>query len=287
MTGFGKASLVLNERTINIEARSVNSKFLDFRVKMPTELSKLEFDLKKMVNDKLVRGKVDIYIEISKLENGVEEVINKEVFQRFFDQIKDITKDYNLSDAEIVQAVLKIPAIYDYTESLFTEDQLNAILMASNAALEALNDFRATEGQSIYNDFKLRINNIQQAAIEVEPFEQQRIVKLRDKFVSGLEESFPNQSYDDSRLEQELIFYIEKLDITEEKVRLDQHCKYFLEVMDTDELSKGKKLAFIAQEIGREINTLGSKANAYEIQKLVVTMKDDLEKVKEQVANIM
>lgn len=287
MTGFGKASLSLNERTVNIEVRSVNSKFLDFRAKLPTDLATLEFELKKMVNDQLLRGKVDMLIEISKVENGIEEVINKEAFRNFFTQISTIVADYNISDADIVQAILKIPAIYDSTHTEFTQEQLQQVIAAANSALKALNEFRAEEGRSIYEDFKLRIRNIRQASVEIGPFENQRIVRLREKLVSSLEENFPNQNYDESRLEQELIFYIEKLDITEEKVRLEQHCKYFLEVLESAEISKGKKLAFIVQEIGREINTLGSKANAYEIQKIVVTMKDDLEKIKEQVANIM
>lgn len=287
MTGFGKASLNLNERTVNIEVRSVNSKFLDFRAKLPADLSNLEFDLKKMVNEKLIRGKVDVFIELSKVENQTEDVINKEVFQNFFNQIKNITSAYGISDAEIIQAVLRIPAIYDSAQTEFSEEQLQHVLVAAATALDALNEFRATEGQSICEDFLLRIHNIRQSALEIKPYESQRITKLREKLVSGLEENFPSQNYDESRLEQELIFYIEKLDITEEKVRLEQHCKYFLEVLESSDISKGKKLAFIAQEIGREINTLGSKANAYEIQKIVVRMKDDLEKIKEQVANIM
>jgi uncharacterized protein (TIGR00255 family) len=287
MTGYGKSSFHYNGTTYNLEARSVNSKFLDFRVKLPSFLAGMEYEIRKIAQEVLIRGKVEVLIERSKEEGQSEELINESLFKQYFEQLKKITGNYQIQDAEIVQSLMRVSAIYDTSSQEVEEALAEGLLLSVQTCLQSLKEHRLVEGASIAEDFALRIKQIAQCLQEVEPLEKGRILRLREKFQHSLEEHFGKQNYDENRLEQELIFYMEKLDITEEKTRLDQHLKYFQEVVEDPEISKGKKLGFIAQEIGREINTLGSKANASDIQKLVVQMKDELEKIKEQVANIV
>lgn len=287
MTGFGKATKIIGKKNFTIEARSVNSKMIDFRAKMPTELFPIEFELRKIATEMLQRGKVDVFIDISNLDNSPSEILNKNLFENYFAQVKSITQNYGVSDAEIVQAVLRIPGIYNNEEATWDEEELEMVLNLAKEAFENLNTFRRTEGQSIFDDLTNRTQLIINYLTLIGPLENERIVKLRERFNQNLAELNTTQSYDENRLEQELIYYIEKLDVSEEKTRLDQHCKFFLETIHSEDFSNGKKLSFISQEMGREINTLGSKANSAEIQKIVVGMKDELEKIKEQLANVL
>lgn len=287
MTGFGKATKIIGTKNFTIEARSVNSKMIDFRAKMPTELIPIEFELRKIATEMLQRGKVDVLIDISNLDNSPAEILNRNLFENYFGQVKSITQNYGVTDAEIVQAVLRIPGIYNNEESRWEEEDLTKVLDLAKEAFSNLNAFRRTEGQSIFDDLINRTLLILNHLSMIEPLEQERIVKLRERFAQHLADLNTAQSYDENRLEQELIYYVEKLDISEEKTRLDQHCKFFLETIRSEDISNGKKLSFISQEMGREINTLGSKANSAEIQKIVVSMKDELEKIKEQLANVL
>ncbi len=287
MTGYGKSSFQYKDTTYNIEARSVNSKFLDFRVKLPSFLSSMEYEIKKIAQDLLVRGKIEILVERNREEGQSEALINERIFKQYFEQLKKITENYQIQDAEIVQSLMRVSAIYDTSSEEVEETLVEGLLQGVHTCMTSLMEHRIAEGESIADDFKVRLHQIKNSLLAIEPLEKGRIQKLRDKFQNALEEHFGKQNYDENRLEQELIFYIEKLDITEEKTRLEQHLKYFKEVLEDPDFSKGKKLGFISQEIGREINTLGSKANSSDIQKLVVEMKDELEKIKEQIANIV
>ncbi len=287
MTGFGKATKIIGKKNFTIEARSVNSKMIDFRAKMPTELIPIEFELRKIATEMLQRGKVDVFIDISNLDNSPNEILSKNLFENYFGQVKSITQNYGVTDAEIVQAVLRIPGIYNNEESIWENEELEEVLDLAKEAFDNLNAFRRTEGQSINDDLIHRTSLIMKYLTMIAPLEHERILKLRERFNQNLAELNTSQPYDENRLEQELIYYIEKLDVSEEKTRLDQHCKFFLETIQSEDFSNGKKLSFISQEMGREINTLGSKANSAEIQKIVVGMKDELEKIKEQLANVL
>ncbi|HUH35752.1 MAG TPA: YicC/YloC family endoribonuclease [Moheibacter sp.] len=282
MTGYGKAVAESADKKITIEVRSLNSKNLDLNVRIPFVYKEKELEIRKVISEKLQRGKVDFSILIETTSANKNQQINLVIIQAYIDEFKQIVPE--ASDAELLAIVMRLPDVMTYAENTLEDEEWQMTFETIDEAIRNLNEFRFAEGEVLQQDFIQRIGNIEQLLAEVEPFENERIQVLKERFLKNLEEL--GAEYDENRYEQELIYYIEKLDITEEKVRLAQHCKYFIETLQTDE-SEGKKLGFICQEIGREINTLGSKSNHSGLQKIVVQMKDELEKIKEQILNIL
>lgn len=282
MTGYGKAVAESADKKITIEVRSLNSKNLDLNVRIPFVYKEKELEIRKIISEKLQRGKVDFSILIETTSANKNQQINPVIIQAYIDEFKQIVPE--ASDAELLAIVMRLPDVMTYAENTLEDEEWQMTFETIDEAIRNLNEFRFAEGEVLQQDFIQRIGNIEQLLAEVEPFENERIQVLKERFLKNLEEL--GAEYDENRYEQELIYYIEKLDITEEKVRLAQHCKYFIETLQTDE-SEGKKLGFICQEIGREINTLGSKSNHSGLQKIVVQMKDELEKIKEQILNIL
>ena len=286
MTGFGKSEVSLPGKKITIEIRSLNSKQLDLSVKLPGIYRAMEFDIRSMAAAEIKRGKADISITIENTSTQTSATVNKEIFREYLRQVTDalsfsgVDADYDA----IVPVVMRLPEVVStHTESLSEQEQ-QAVMGALKEALNNFNSFREQEGATLIADLLRRVSQIEEYKHQVEPFEAARAETIKSRIRENLAQL--KIDIDTNRLEQEMIFYIEKLDITEEKVRLTNHCNYFREVAAEEEAA-GRKLGFIAQEMGREINTLGSKANQADMQILVVKMKDELEKIKEQVLNIL
>ncbi len=286
MTGFGKSEISLPGKKITIEVRSLNSKQLDLSVKLPGIYRSIEFDIRSMAAAEIKRGKADISITVENTSVQTSATVNKEIFREYLRQVNDalafsgVDADYDA----IIPVVMRLPEVVStHTESLTDEEQA-AVMQALGEALANFNKFREQEGTTLINDLLRRIDNIEEYKAQVEPYEKGRCETIKNRIRENLAQL--KVDVDSNRLEQEMIFYIEKLDITEEKVRLTNHCNYFREVAASEEAA-GRKLGFIAQEMGREINTLGSKSNQADMQILVVKMKDELEKIKEQVLNIL
>lgn len=282
MTGYGKAAAECTDKKVTVEIRSLNSKNLDVNTRIPFLYREKELEIRKIISERLHRGKVDFSVNTESTAANKNQQINPKIIKAYIAEFKQIVPD--ASDTELLSIVMRLPDVMTFTSDEVDEEEWSTVLKLMNEAIDNLNGFRLQEGMAIKEDFVKRIQNIEQLLSEVEPYEKERIETLKERFLKNLEEL--NTEYDENRYEQELIFYIERLDITEEKVRLAQHCKYFIETLDSDE-SEGKKLGFICQEIGREINTLGSKSNHSALQKIVVQMKDELEKIKEQILNIL
>lgn len=286
MTGFGKAEVKVANKKFVAEVRSLNSKQLDLSVKVPSAYRAVEFDIRNLAAKTLVRGKIDIFVSVEATEVQTAAKIDNEMFRTYLRQVNDALT-YSGIDADydaIVPAVLKMPNVMSAESTTASDDELQAVVRAVGEAIEALDKFRVQEGATLIADLLARVDNIEHFRDEITPFEQARADAVRTRIREQIEKL--GLEPDNNRLEQEMIFYIEKLDITEEKVRLANHCKYFREVAASEEQA-GRKLGFIAQEMGREINTTGSKANQHDIQILVVRMKDELEKIKEQVLNLL
>ena len=285
MTGYGKAEQLYNTNNICVEIKTLNSKQLDLSLKLPQELKASEFDYRNEISARLQRGKVDATITITNTDVAQNTHIEKEVVASYFEQINSISKEYNIPEAkDVASIVFRMPGIFVAPTQDYDDEFLAKIMETLVQALEMTDDFRAKEGIVLKKDLVKRVDLILGYLAEVEPFEKNRHEIIKGKLQKNLQE-LTSGEYDENRFEQELIFYLEKLDITEEKVRLRKHCDYFMETIDEE--GAGKKLGFIAQEMGREINTLGSKANDADIQRLVVKMKDELEKIKEQLFNIL
>jgi len=288
MTGYGKAERVFGSKKIIVEVRSLNSKQFDLNLRLPSTYRELEMEIRLKVAKELERGKVDMTVSVE--ENNELKVmpINDSIFMAYYQQLSDIASKYGIgfNSAEIVPAILLLPEVIKTQREEIVPEEFGAVLQACSNALEALVQFRKQEGAILEKDLLHRVNLILDYLSRIEPFENQRINDVRKRISESLRQIDADITVDDNRFEQEVIYYLEKLDITEEKVRLKQHCNYFTETVNQPD-SAGRKLGFIAQEMGREINTLGSKANNADIQKLVVMMKDELEKIKEQSLNIL
>ena len=290
MTGYGKAEAVLNHKKITVEIRSLNSKQLDLTVKVPAVYRQSEYEIRNRIGKRLQRGKIDAYVSYEITGDSVPVNIDRKTFTAYFGQIREIAAengiDWNGSalDAAVVPAVLRLPEVIQNDQQTVSEAETQALKRCVEEAVDHMEQFRIQEGTILIADLLRRIDRIEQLKEEIVPFEKARAETIKTRIRENIESlGIP---FDANRLEQEVIYYIEKLDITEEKVRLQNHCKYFREVARGEE-APGRKLGFIAQELGREINTLGSKANEATIQKKVVEMKDELEKIKEQVLNIL
>jgi uncharacterized protein (TIGR00255 family) len=287
MTGYGKADCEFQHKKITIEIKSLNSKQLDLNLKIPSFYKEKEFDIRNELSRELERGKVDFFINTE--QNNEESVtnINTGIIKSYYNQIVSLSKEMELEvPSDIMNTLLRLPDALKADKMEITEEEWRALLQCIRKALVSLNEFRGQEGDALAKDLISRIENINKYSADLAQFENQRIEKIKQRIRFNLEESSVKEKIDENRLEQEFIFYVEKLDITEEKVRLANHNKYFIETMKDTE-SPGKKLGFITQEIGREINTIGSKANDADMQKIVVNMKDELEKIKEQINNVL
>ena len=285
MTGYGKAEQLYNTNVITVEIKTLNSKQLDLSLRTPQELKPYELLYRNEIASNLQRGKIDVTITITNTDVSQNTHIEKEVVASYFQQINNISKEYGIPESKDIAAVIfRMPGIFATPEQEYDEDFLTKIVETLSHAIMITNEFREKEGSILKKDLLKRVALILEYLDAVEPFENNRHEIIKGKLLKNLQE-LTSGEYDENRFEQELIFYLEKLDITEEKVRLRKHCDYFYETIDEE--NAGKKLGFIAQEMGREINTLGSKANDADIQRLVVKMKDELEKIKEQLSNIL
>ena len=286
MTGYGIAESLYNTKKITVEIRTLNSKQLDLAVKLPNELRFAELDFRNRIASRLFRGKVDAVITIADTSTDAVNQIDTDVVASYLRQINGISEELGIAPSTDMAALLfRMPGIFNTPEQHYDEEFVAKITETLDAALETVDCFRIQEGQTLKRDLLHRVELILGLLDQVEPFEKSRHDTIKQRLVKNLSELTTDGQYDENRFEAELIYYLEKLDITEEKVRLRQHCNYFNESCDEDQA--GKKLGFISQEMGREINTLGSKANEVNIQKIVVKMKDELEKIKEQVLNIL
>ncbi len=285
MTGYGRASQDYKDKVITVEIRSLNSKFTDMRLKLPQNYREKEADLRKIITDKAERGKIDFSLEVASPHGDEEYSLNIPLFKKYHDELNKLVKDLDMDQGDMLQAILKLPNVVSTEAQTLDEEEWTAILEAIEEAFNKFYQFRIDEGKAMEKDLRVRINTIETLLQQTDPFEADRITKLRQRLYQNLEEYLGKDNIDENRFEQEIMFYLEKIDINEEKVRLSQHCKYFIEELDKETSIKGRKLSFISQEIGREINTMGAKAYSHDIQRIVVSMKDELEKIKEQVAN--
>jgi uncharacterized protein (TIGR00255 family) len=287
MTGFGRASRSIAEKSIMVEVRSLNSKYTDLRFKVPNNFKEREHEFRRIITDRTERGKIDAIVEVKSLMGEEGYSINAPLFRRYFRQITELSEELNVPAGDIVQTILRIPNVVSTEDSELSEEEWEAIMSVVEEALDQFDHFRQTEGAALEQDLRSRIINIRDLLQKVPTHEVERIDRLRQRLRQNLDEFMGKENVDENRFEQEVLFYLEKMDISEEKVRLEQHCIFFLEQLELEGKSKGRKLSFISQEMGREINTLGAKAYSAEIQRLVVAMKDELEKIKEQVANVL
>lgn len=286
MTGYGKAEGVVENKKISVEVRSLNGKFLDCSLRVPGLYRQKEMLVRSKAAKEVVRGKVDISISYESLEGEQNFFINRGLFKNYYQGLSEISKELNISEENVLGTLMKMPEVMRSEKQKLSEGEWSGIEELIDEALVSFNSFRLAEGDVLQKEVEARINEITSLLVQVEPFESERIEAIKTRIRKNIDEIVSKDGFDQNRFEQELIFYMERYDITEEKVRLKAHCEHFITTMN-DEQAQGKKLGFISQEIGREINTLGSKANHAEMQKIVVQMKDELEKIKEQALNIM
>jgi len=286
MTGFGKSEVTIGHLHVNIEIRSLNSKFLDLTLKIPTIFKEIDSLLRSLLKNELKRGKVELTIHYEKINPISKITINKEQLKNYYNQLKEISTELdNQNDKDFMGFALKLPEVIQHQKETVDKQSNEILINEVKEACRDLNSFREKEGESLQKELINYVNSILDNLEKINPFEKERLPKVKEKLLNSIEELNLKSQIDEKRLEQELIYYAEKLDLTEEKVRLKEHCSHFMEILT--EKNSGKKLGFITQEMGREINTLGSKAHHLSIQKLVVEMKDELEKIKEQVLNIL
>ena len=288
MTGYGKHIVQLPKGKVVIEIRSLNSKQLDINLRMPNIYKSKEIEIRNMAKKSLERGKIDISINVDSFNIGKNTSINEDVVNKYFTQMQEVYKtlDVEPNKNDIMNNIMKFPDILQSKDEELDENDWILIRKGIELALEKINDFRIQEGAAIIKDILNRVNNIKNSLAQVPQYEEQRVPTVKQRLLDKMNEWCDVKNIDEHRLEQEIVYYLEKLDITEEKVRLSNHCNYFFETVEKDN-APGRKLGFISQEMGREINTMGSKANNHDIQKLVVLMKDELEKIKEQSLNIL
>ena len=288
ITGFGKATVAYKEKKINVEVKSLNSKALDLSTRIAPLYREKEMEIRQFIAKNLERGKIDFSIWIEKDVVADATPINMALVENYYQQIKKISAQTGIPEpADWYATLLRLPDVTTKTDvEELTDEEWKAAQQAIDEAVNHLIEFRRQEGAALQKKFTEKVDNIQALLASIEPYEKSRVEKIKTNIVNGLQQ-IPNVEYDKNRLEQELIYYIEKLDISEEKQRLSNHLKYFRETMNEEGHGVGKKLGFIAQEMGREINTTGSKSNQAEMQNIVVKMKDELEQIKEQVLNAL
>lgn len=287
MTGYGKATGEINNKKISVEIKSLNSKQADINVRIPSFYKEKELPLRSYINKELQRGKIELNLYVELLGGQSNHEINKELFKKYYADLSAVADELGQTDnTDFMSIISKMPDVLKTEREELDDNEWNEIDKIIVTAVKNLNEFRTSEGNALAEDLKLRINNISSLLNEVEKYDASRIEAIKERISNNLNEAVGENNVNKDRFEQELIYYIEKFDVTEEKTRLTTHLNYFLETANSSN-SEGKKLGFISQEIGREINTLGSKANNADLQKIVVQMKDELEKIKEQVLNIL
>lgn len=286
MTGFGKSAASINQKKISIEIRSLNSKQADISIRIPSVYKEKELELRAKINQYLERGKIEFNLYVEQTTATPNYQINESLFKNYYNELKSLSDELG-EQSDLIKIVAGMPDVFQKEEKqALDESEWETIVELTSKALQDIDAYRTDEGNTLQKEMELRITNIQQLLNKVELYEKERIITVRERITAHLEEIVSGNQIDKDRLEQELVFYIEKFDVSEEKQRLQSHLNYFMDTMN-DKDSQGKKLGFISQEMGREINTLGSKANHSELQKIVVEMKDELEKIKEQILNIL
>ncbi|ODT52519.1 MAG: YicC family protein [Niastella sp. SCN 39-18] len=287
MTGFGRAEQTVGDKTYLVEIKALNGKQLDVQLKIPALLKAYEFDIRNILQEQLLRGTIDCYISIKLNGTSKPVVLNTDLIKSYYQQLEGLASDLKTDTHSLLAAILRLPEVVSPANEVLSKEEFELFKTVLDAALKELNQHRTEEGASIEKDLTNHINNIEKQEANIMVHEPARKIRIKEEIKNLLAEHVGNENIDTNRMEQELIYYIEKIDIHEEQVRLKQHCIYFREILQSNEASKGKKLSFVLQEIGREINTTGSKAYDADIQKFVVHMKDDLEKAKEQVLNVL
>jgi len=287
MTGFGRVERTVGDKTFLIDIKSLNGKQFELNLKIPAFLKPFEFEIRNILSKHLNRGTIDCTITLKETGSAKPVSINTDLAAAYFKPISDLSHKLKLDPTHILSTLLKLPEVITPTGETLSDDEWSAFQMAMYSAIEDLNNHRLEEGKSLQVDLMLRISNILKQQEEIIRLEPSRKTRIKEGLVKILEDNVGKENYDPNRLEQEIIYYIEKIDLSEEQVRLKNHCDYFMTIISEPEEGKGKKLSFILQEIGREINTTGAKAYDSSIQKCVVMMKDELEKAKEQVLNVL
>ncbi len=287
MTGYGRAEQVINDKTFLVEIRSLNGKQFDIRLTIPTLLKPYEFDVRNLLSEGLVRGSIECNIVLKQNGSAKPVIINTKLAKSYYEPVSQLAAELNMNTDNLLSVLLKLPDVVMPSTDVLSPEEWQAFEALIKAAIQQLNEHRMEEGKSLEADLLERIKNIQSYEQTIAGMEPERRKRIKDGLVKVLEDNVGKDNYDPNRLEQELIYYIEKIDISEEQVRLKNHCDYFRQILQEPEISKGKKLSFILQEIGREINTTGSKAYHSQVQKCVVLMKDELEKAKEQILNAL
>ena len=287
MTGFGRSEQTVNDKTFLVEVKSLNGKQFEMQLRLPALLRPYEFDIRSMLQEQLIRGSVDCVITIKQNGTSKPVIINTDLIKAYYQQIDVLATELNIDTNSVLSALLRLPEVVTPSNDFLNDNDFDEFKKVLQAALDELNRHREEEGASIEKDLLSRITKINAQEETIVQLEPNRIKRIREEITQLLEKYVGKENYDGNRMEQELIYYIEKIDIHEEQVRLKQHCDYFKTLLADSDPSKGKKLSFMIQEIGREINTTGSKAYDAEIQKCVVTMKDELEKAKEQILNVL
>jgi uncharacterized protein (TIGR00255 family) len=286
MTGFGKAEGVIGNRKYSVEVRSLNSKQFDLNLRMPSVFREKEMGLRKLLRESVIRGKCDFFLSYEQDPSDAKHEINAKLVQTYITQLEALAEGAGLKEENLLGMAIRMPDALQSPQEQLDDDVWSCIEKLLTNALDAFNAFRETEGAATLEDFNNRIKTIRNESINLDPLLDERLARIKSRIKTNLSEAIDRSKIDENRFEQEVIFYIEKTDVSEERSRLTAHCDHFDEIL-ADGIGQGKKLGFIAQEIGREINTLGSKANDADIQRLVVQMKDELEKIKEQVLNVL
>ncbi|MBK7633802.1 MAG: YicC family protein [Saprospiraceae bacterium] len=287
MTGFGQGKENYSGKVIRVEIKSLNARSTEIRCKLPAAFRDREMDIRKKVLDALQRGKIDVTVSVDGIADEENTFINADAFRKYYKELNTLRIELNIEDGDILQSILRIPNVIGQNDELADDEAFVVLNLAIDDAILSIKKFRVDEGEVLKADLIERVQNIESHLKSIEPLEAGRIDKIKDRLKKNMEDFASKLQVDHNRYEQEILYYIEKLDINEEKVRLSQHCIYFMDELETKDDQKGRKLSFIAQEIGREINTIGAKAQDSEMQQYVVMMKDELEKLKEQLANIL
>jgi uncharacterized protein (TIGR00255 family) len=287
MTGFGRAEQTIGDKTYLVEIKSLNGKQLEINLKIPAIIKPYEFDIRSLIQESLLRGSIECLIVVKQNGSSKPVIINTDLIKSYYKQVEELASELSIDTNSVLSAILRLPEVISPSNEVLDEKDWHDLKKVIELALHELNTHRIEEGKSIDKELRIRIKNIKEQEDKILTLEPQRKKRMKNELIQLLEENVGKENYDVNRLEQELIYYIEKIDIREEQVRLKNHCEYFVSILDSSSDVKGKKLAFVIQEIGREINTTGSKAYDAEIQRCVVFMKDELEKLKEQTFNIL
>lgn len=286
MTGYGKSAAVLKGKTLTFEIRSLNSKQLDMNLRLPAMLRDIEPEIRASLTRVAERGKIELNVSVDQTGSEIPATINKALVISYYNELSAIAAELGVTGSDLLSIVMKMPEVSKNSREELSDEDKTSLISTLEEALKLFDNFRSQEGALLAADFRARISTILQNLSEIEPFEERRNEQMREKLLANFNQFIEAGNFDSNRFEQEIIYFLEKTDITEEKVRLRKHCDYFIETLNEGG-ANGRKLAFVSQEIGREVNTIGSKAAEANIQKIVVKMKDELEKIKEQLANIL